>query len=174
MSCRDKSEYVVHFKLLKFYLEMGMMITRIHEVIKFTQTRLFRKYIDDNSARRQTATDDFTKDLYKFLNNALYGKTMENIRSRKNFKLRTSEAQMLLDTSKPQYLLTHEFAPNLLLNELVNLEVKLNKPIFIGQAVLDLSKLVMYELRFVKLPADAQRFGGKIDVIGSDSLFCKI
>src|SRR3981189_3991157 len=98
---------------------------------------------------------------------------MENIRSRKNFKLWTSEAQMLLDTSKPQYLLIHEFAPNLLLNELVNLEVKLNKPIFIGQAVLDLSKLIMYELRFVKLPAYAQRFGGKIDVIGgdTDSLF---
>ena len=176
MSCRDKKEYVVHFKLLKFYLKMGLRITKIHSVIKFKQTCIFKKYIDDNSARRQAATDDFTKDLYKLLNNALYGKTMENIRSRKNFKLRTSEAQMLLDTSKPQYLLTHEFAPNLLLNELVNLEVKLNKPIFIGQAVLDLSKLIMYELRFVKLPAYAQRFGGKIDVIGgdTDSLFCKI
>ena len=176
MSCRDKTEYVVHFKLLKFYLMMGMRITKIHRVIKFRQTCLFKKYIDDNSERRQAATDDFTKDLYKLLNNALFGKTMENVRGRKNFKLRTSEAQMLLDTSKPQYLLTHVFAPNLCLNELTNLEVKLNKPIFIGQAVLDLSKLVMYELRYVKLPAYARRFGGRIAVIGgdTDSLFCKI
>jgi len=176
MSCKDKKEYVVHFKLLKFYLKMGLRITKIHSVVKFRQTEIFKKYIDDNSARRQAATDDFTKDLYKLLNNALYGKTMENIRSRKNFKLRTCEAQMLLDTSKPHYLLTHEFSPTLLLIQLMNLEVKLNKPIFIGQAVLDLSKLVMYELRFVKLEAYARRFGGKIDVIGgdTDSLFCKI
>src|SRR3977135_3828750 len=99
----------MHFKLLKFYLKMGMRITKIHSVIKFKQTCIFKQYIDDNSARRQAATDDFTKDLYKLLNNALYGKTMENIRFGKNFKVRTSETQMLSDTSKPQYLLTHEF-----------------------------------------------------------------
>ena len=84
MTCRDKSEYMVHFKLLKFYLEMGMKISRVHSVVKFTQTSLFKKYIDDNSARRQLATDEFTKDLYKLLNNALFGKTMENVRARKN------------------------------------------------------------------------------------------
>ena len=92
MTCRDKSEYVVHFKLLKFYLEMGMKITRVHEVVKFTQTALFKKYIDDNSTRRQAAADEFTQDLYKLLNNSLFGKTMENVRGRKKFTLRTSEA----------------------------------------------------------------------------------
>jgi hypothetical protein len=120
---------------------MGMRITRVHAVIKFTQTALFKKYIDDNSARRQLAADDFTKDYYKLLNNALYGKTMENVRDRKKFTLRNSAAQMLLDTSKPQYLRSVEFSEDLMLNELMNLEVRLDKPIFIGQAVLDLSKL---------------------------------
>ena len=176
MSCVDKKEYVVHFKLLKFYLEMGMKITKIHSVIAFKQSALFKNYIDSNSAKRQSATDDFTKDLYKLLNNALFGKTMENVRGRKDFKLRTSEAQMLLDTSKARFLRTHKFSNNLLLNELTNMEVKLNKPIFIGQAVLDLSKLLMYELRYVKLKSYERRFGGKITVIGgdTDSLFCKI
>jgi hypothetical protein len=176
MTCRNKTEYVVHFKLLKFYLEMGMKITHVHEVIKFTQTRLFRKYIDDNSARRQAATDDFTKDLYKLLNNALFGKTMENVRDRKKFTLRTSEAQMYQDTSKPHYYRTVEFSPDLMLNELMNLEVKLYKPIFIGQAVLDLSKLVMYHLRYDRLQHYEGQFNGKITVIGgdTDSLFCKI
>jgi hypothetical protein len=176
MTCHNKSEYVVHFKLLKFYLEMGMTITKVHEVVKFTQTAIFRKYIEDNSARRQAANDDFTKDLYKLLNNALFGKTMENVRGRKKFTLRNSEAQMLLDTSKPHYLRTVEFSPDLLLNELMNLEVKLDKPIFIGQAVLDLSKLVMYQLRYHKLQHYEEQFNGKITVIGgdTDSLFCKI
>jgi len=60
---------------------------------------------------------------------------------------------MLKDSSKPHFLHTYRFAADLMLNEMMHLEVKLNKPIFIGQAVLDLSKLIMYELRYVKLPA---------------------
>src|SRR5437773_4628040 len=176
MTCRDKIEYVVHFKLLKFYLEMGMKITRIHKVIQFRQLPIFKDYIDGHSAKRSVATSDFEKDLYKLLNNALFGKTMENVRGRKDFRLRTSEHQMLMDTSKPQYLRSHEFSEDLILNELVNLEVKLDKPIFIGQAVLDLSKLVMYSLRYRQLPLYEREFGGKISVIGgdTDSLFCYV
>ena len=71
---------------------------------------------------------------------------MENVRSRKKLNLRTTEEQMHMDTRLPHYLKTHEFAPNLMLNELMNLQVMLNKPIFIGQAVLDLSRLTMYRL----------------------------
>src|SRR5271156_1649448 len=155
---------------------MWMEITKIHDAIQFTQTPIFKKYIDDNSLRRQNAKDDFTKDLYKLLNNSLYGKTMENVRGRKKFTLRTSEQQMYLDTDKPQYLRTIKFSPDLMLNELTNLEVKLNKPIFIGQAVLDLSKLIMYELRYRLLPRYEQMFNGNISVIGgdTDSLFCRI
>jgi len=176
MTCRDKKEYVVHFKLLQFYLKMGMRISNIHSVVRYRQTTIFRQYIDDNSARRQAATDNFTKDLYKLLNNALFGKTMENVRGRKDFKLRNREAQVIADSSKPHYLRSHRFAEDLILNELMKLEVKLNKPIFIGQAVLVLSKLIMYELRYVKLRAYEDEFGGNISVIGgdTDSLFCSI
>ena len=155
---------------------MGLKITNIHSVIKYKQTTIFKKYIDENSLKRQAATDNFTKDLYKLLNNALFGKTMENVRNRKDFKLRNSEQQMLKDTRQPHYLRTYQFADDLLLNELMNLEVKLNKPIFIGQAVLDLSKLIMYELRYKKLQSYEDQFHGKIQVVGgdTDSLFCRI
>ena len=101
---------------------------------------------------------------------------MENVRGRKIFKLRNTEESSYKDTSKPHYLRSHRFSDNLLLNELINLEVKLNKPIFIGQAVLDLSKLIMYELRCKKFTQYEEEFGGKISVIGgdTDSFFCKI
>jgi hypothetical protein len=176
MSCEDKKEYVVHFKLLKFYLEMGMKITKIHRVIKYRQTDIFCKYIDDNSIKRQAANNDFTKDLYKLLNNALFGKTMENVRGRKDYRLRNTEASVRKDSSKPQYMRTYEFSQDLLLNELLKLKVKLDKPIFIGQAVLDLSKLTMYELRYKQLTSYEREFHGRIEVIGgdTDSLFCKI
>jgi hypothetical protein len=176
MTCHDKIEYVVHFKLLKFYLRLGMRVTRIHAVVKFRQSNIFRAYIDENSNKRQAANNDFEKDLYKLLNNALFGKTMENVRNRKDYRLRNSLESALKDTSKPHFLRAYRFTENLLLNELINLEVKLNKPIFIGQAVLDLSKLVMYELRYVKFPRYEELFGGRIEVLGgdTDSLFCKI
>ena len=68
---------------------------------------------------------------------------MENVRGRKDFKLRNSEESMLKDTRKPYYLRSHHFAHDLILNELMNLKVKLNKPILIGHAVQDFSKLIM-------------------------------
>jgi len=176
MTCHNKEEYVVHFKLLKFYLQMGMRITRTHAVIKYKQATIFKRYIDENSRKRQLAQNDFEKDLYKLLNNALFGKTMENVRGRKDYKLRNSEESVLKDASKPHFIRIHRFTENLVLNEMINLEVKLNKPIFIGQAVLDLSKLIMYDLRYRKFPRYEQEFGGTITVIGgdTDSLFCKI
>jgi hypothetical protein len=70
-SCCDKKEYVVHFKLLQFYLKMGMKISRIHSVIKYRQAPIFMNYIDQNSERRKQARTEFEKDLFKLLNNAL-------------------------------------------------------------------------------------------------------
>ena len=59
-----------------------MEITKVHEVISFKQKKWLEKYIDYNTQKRNKTNDDFEKDFYKFLNNAFYGKTMENIRSR--------------------------------------------------------------------------------------------
>ena len=83
MTCTDKKEYVVHLKVLKFYFHMGMRITAIHKVIRFKQAAIFKDYINENSGKRQAATSEFEKDLYKLLNNALFGKMMENVRSQK-------------------------------------------------------------------------------------------
>ena len=176
MTVRDKSEYVVHFKLLQFYLKMGMVITKIHSVVKYKQATIFRNYIDVNSALRQVAKSNFIKDLYKLLNNALFGKTMENVRGRKNFKLVNNETSFLKLTSMPNFLRAHHFSKDLVLSEMTKFEVTLDKPIFIGQTVLDLSKLIMYELRYIKLVAYEAEFGGKISVLGgdTDSLICAI
>ena len=173
---RDKVEYFVHFKLLKFYLQHGMKITKIHSIIKFRQTRLFKSYIEHNSRLRQQASTDFEKDLYKLKNNSFFGKTMENVRGRKDYKLVNTHQKLLGVTYKPHFQSTHAFNENLVIAELIKLEVKLNKPIFIGQAVLDLSKLIMFDLRYNKLKAYQARFNGKIEVSGgdTDSLICHI
>ena len=69
-TCYDKKEYVVHFTALQLYIRYGLIITKIHSVIQFTQSPIFRDYIDYNSKRRQ-AKNDFEKDFYKQKNNSL-------------------------------------------------------------------------------------------------------
>jgi hypothetical protein len=176
MTCSNKKEYVVHFKLLQFYLKMGLVITKIHSVIRYRQSAIFRDYIDMNSSLRQAAKSEFDKDLYKLLNNALFGKTMENVRGRKDFKMVNSKRHFEKLTRLPHFLRTHYFNNDFMLMEMTKFEVTLDKPIFIGQTVLDLSKLIMYDLRYMKLKAYESHFGGKIEVIGgdTDSLICRI
>ena len=176
LTVKHKKEYVVHAKLLKFYLQQGLILVRVHEAIRFQQKELFRSYIDKNSNMRSAAKSAFEKDLYKLLNNALFGKSMENVRGRKKFKLTNSDAKMRSECSKPQFIYSHMFSSDLTLVQHTNFLVELNKPVFIGAAVLDLSKLIMYELRYIQLAKYEVQFKCKIDVIGgdTDSIFCKI
>ena len=78
----DKKNYLVHYRMLKFYIRHGMVVDKIHNIISFKQSRWLEKYINFNTQKRNKAKNDFEKDFYKLLNNAFYGKTMENVRNR--------------------------------------------------------------------------------------------
>ena len=75
----DKKNYLVHYRMLKFYIRHGMIVERVHNIILFGQSRWLEKYINFNTQKRNQAVNDFEKDFYKLLNNAFYGKTMENV-----------------------------------------------------------------------------------------------
>ena len=78
----DKRNYLIHCRMLKFYVRHGMKIKKVHRVISFKKNKWLEKYIDFNTQKRRQVVNDFEKDFYKFLNNAFYGKTMENVRNR--------------------------------------------------------------------------------------------
>ena len=78
----DKKNYLVHYRMLKFYVKHGMIIEKVHEVISFKQRSWLKPYIDFNTNKRNKVDNEFEKDFYKLLNNAFYGKTMENVRNR--------------------------------------------------------------------------------------------
>ena len=78
----DKKNYLIHYRMLKFYVRYGMKIKKVHSVISFKQSKWLEKYIDFNTQKRNQAKNDFEKDFYKILNNGCYGKTMENVRNR--------------------------------------------------------------------------------------------
>ena len=76
----NKKKYVVHINSLKQALNHGLKLQKIHRIIEFNQEAWFKPYIDMNTELRKLARNDFEKDLFKLMNNSVFGKTMENIR----------------------------------------------------------------------------------------------
>ena len=175
-TCYDKKKYVVHFVALKFYLQMGLQITKIHRVIKHSQSPLFRDYIDFNTNRRMAAVNEFEKNLYKQKNCSLYGKSLENKRNRCEIVLCTSPHQHVLAASKPKFRCSRVFSDDLVAAVMTKVNVELDSPIAIGAAVLDISKLIMYELVNVHLAKYQAEFNCKIEIVrgDTDSLFLQV
>jgi hypothetical protein len=145
-SFEDKIKYGVNYILLKLYIELGVKVTKFHRVLQFKQADYMKSYIMKNTNERANAKNDFEKDFYKLMNNSVYGKTMENVRGRINFKFVSTEQQALnIRNKRTRHTIFNE---DLVGVHLLKKEVKLNKPIFIGQCVLDNSKYLMYDFHY--------------------------
>lgn len=144
----DKCKYIVHYITLKQALKHGLELLRIHRVLKFRQSNWLMNYIEYNASLRAKATNTFEKDLYKLYNNAVYGKTMENIRNRKNIKLVCDNKQLEKLIAKPYFIDRTLYNENLAAVHLAKTIVKFDKPIYIGMTILDLSKSVMYAYHY--------------------------
>ena len=77
----DKTNYLIHYRMLKFYVRHGLKFNKVHSVISFKQSKWLEKYVDFNTQKRNQAKNDFEKLFYKLLNYAFYGKTMKNVRN---------------------------------------------------------------------------------------------
>ena len=129
-------------------LQHGLRLDRIHRAIEFDQSPWLKTYIDFNTQLRTSATNDFKKDFFKLMNNSVFGKTMENIRKHRNIKLVTTEEKYLRTLMKPNFKSGVLFGENLMASEMGKIKVVMNKPVYLGQAILDLSKIIMYEFRY--------------------------
>ena len=98
-----------------------------------------------NNRLRKEAQNDFEKDFFKLMNNSVFGKAMVNVRNHRDIKLVTTNKQRSKLASEPNYHSTKYSSKDLLIMEMKKTEVKMNKPIYLGQAILDISKTVMYE-----------------------------
>jgi len=140
----------VHIDVLKYYLSKGMVLKAVHRCIRFNQSQWLAEYINHNSKLRQKSKNDFEKDYYKLLNNAFYGKTMENVRDRTNVQFCLSKKQFEKWTSSPLFAnhINVIQEDGLALVKTHKRTVTLNKPIYIGACVLDISKLRMFQFHY--------------------------
>ncbi|RLU16912.1 hypothetical protein DMN91_010981, partial [Ooceraea biroi] len=147
----DKERYVIHYRTLQQCTRNGLRVKRIHRALEFAQSTWLRDYIELNTGFRTRATNDFEKNLYKLINNAVFGKTMENVRNRVDVKLVTrwegrygTEALI----SRPNFHSRAVFGENLLTVELRRLKATFNRPIYVGMCILDISKTRLYEFHY--------------------------
>ena len=142
----DNENYVVHIRALKQALNHGLTLKKVHRVIEFRQQAWLKPYIDMNTELRTEAKNDFEKDFLKLMNNSVFGKTVENVRNHRDIKIITTNRQRNKQASQPNFHTTKCISENLLIMEMKKTEVKMNKPIYLGQAILDISKTLMYEI----------------------------
>ena len=114
-------------------------------MIEFKQKAWLKPYIDMNTELRSLAKDDFEKDLFKLMNNAVFGKTMENIRKHRNIKLVTTDKKRNKLVSELNYHTMNYISEDLSIIEMKRTKLKMNKPIYLGLSILDISKILMYE-----------------------------
>jgi hypothetical protein len=111
--------------------------------LRFSQSRWLKPYIDFNTQKRKESNSDFEKEFFKLMNKAPYGRTMEDVKNHMEFELVVTEKRFVKVASHPSYKRAH-----IISDRLVGIQrqkdIKLNRPIAVGVAILDLSKLHMY------------------------------
>ena len=144
----DKVRYVVHYKTLRYYLSLGMKLARVHRVLSFKQGNWLKKYVDFSTEKRKQNNDEFSKHLYKLLNNCIYGKSIENIRKRMNVKLINDKKVYLKRVNKPSFISSKILDKNFVAVHCSKKVLTLNKPIYVGFCILELSKLLMHRFHY--------------------------
>ena len=163
---KPRKNYVVHYRNLRQYLELGMRITAVHRGISFYQSSWMEPYITKNTELRKSASNSFEKDFFKLMNNSVFGKTIENIRKRQNIELVDNRKKAAKLSSRPNFDRATIFDKNLIAVHMKKTEVYFNKPVYVGQAILDLSKTLMFDFhyRYIK-----KKYKNKAELLFTDT-----
>ncbi len=163
----DKKQYVCHYRILKLYVQHGLVITKMHRVLRFRQSKWMAEYIDLNTELRKSATTECQKDFAKLANNSVFGKSMEDLLNRVTLLLVSDDEDKLKKiTAKPNFKRFTAFQEHLSAITLGKTKITWNKPTFVGATVLELSKLVMYEFYYNVMKP---RYDSQVHLLYSDT-----
>ena len=144
-SIENKEKYVIHIRALEQALNHGLLLKKVHRVIQFNQKNWLKQYIDVNTKLRKDAKNEFGKGFSKLMNNSVFGKTMENVINHRDTKQVASEKRRKRLVLEPNYHSCKKFSDHLMAIEMKKTRVKMNKPLYLGMSILDISKTLMYE-----------------------------
>ena len=169
---RDKEKMVLHGKNLALFLSLGMKLKKVRRGLKFQEKNFMKNYIDKNTSLRSQAKNAFEKDLFKLMNNSVFGKTMENVRNRVSIELVKDAERAAKLVNKPNFEELKIFDEFLIAVKMRKTKVWMNKPVYVGMSILDLSKTLMFSFQYEYVKKKWE----KVEVLYSDtdSLVLKI
>ncbi|XP_075162781.1 uncharacterized protein LOC142235412 [Haematobia irritans] len=168
----DKKNYVIHYRNLQQCLDLGLKLEKVHRILTFVQSDYLRPFIDINNSHRAKTNIAFEKDFFKLLNNAIYGKTMENVEKRTDVRIvkvwetvgqRNSAVKLI---SRPNFNSLIHFGENMVAIQMNKEEILLDKPIQMGFAILEISKHFMYDFYYGFLK---KKFGNDVTLAYTDT-----
>ena len=162
-----KKNYKIYYKNLEYYLKLGIKITKVHKILTFDEKPFLKIYIDLNTNLRKEAIKDLEKDLFKLMNNVIFGKSMENVLNRSNIKLINNDPEKLLKLIRqPNFQNAYQISNKLCLVESKPIKTVFNKPIYLGAVILETSKLSMYQFWYDHLK---NKYNDKVELIYTDT-----
>ena len=164
-SLKPKREYVCHINNLKQYVELGVVVTKIHKALKFREEAWMKSYIELNTELRRKATNDADSNMFKLLNNAVFGKTMENLFDRSDVRLVNTKKKAIKLVAKKQFKHYMIYNEDLVGISLEPSKIELNKPSYVGCAILDISKTLIYDFHYKM----KERYGDDAKLLFTDT-----
>ena len=145
-------------------------------MLQFDESPWLAKYINFNTEKRKEAKIDFEKDYFKLMNNAVFGKTLENLRKRITLKLTSNEYIYIYTkhAARANFISGKMLNENLFAINKIKEELVLNRPVYVGMVILDLSKLLMYDFHYNNMLKNYDRKNIKLMFTDTDSLFYEI
>jgi len=163
---RPRKHYTLHYRNLKFYLEQGMILREVHRILKFKQSKWLSVFIQFNTDMRAKAKSKAEEELFKLMNNSVYGKTVQNQRKQRVIHIVNNQKRAKSLVSRPEYKTFQYLDKNLCTIELFKRVVKLDRPIYVGVTCLELSKLAMYKFHYEKIKS---WYGSKTKLLVTDT-----
>ncbi|CAI6373828.1 unnamed protein product [Macrosiphum euphorbiae] len=161
-----KKNYIVHYKNLKQAISHGLKVVKIHRAIRFSQKKWMASYIEFCTKMRAGAKNEFEKNFWKLLINSVFGKCMENVRARTSIKLVSSEKKANQLMAKTSFKDRTIYSKNLMAIHQHKETIKFDKAIYVGFAILDVSKTFMYDFHYNVMK---KKYGTKISYLYSDT-----
>ena len=163
---QDKVKYAVNISTLKQPLDHGLILTEVHRVIQYNQSNWLKPYVDKNTKLRANEKNEFEKNFFKLMNNAVFGKMIENVRKRRGIKLIATKQRRKKLTSEPNYESCKAFSDHLIAIEMRKTSVLMDKLVMVGKAILDKSKILIYEFYYYYLKP---KYKGKVKLLYMDT-----